>query len=154
MATERQGRADTVRQQRRRRGDSEFRADKRLNIPPEVEERLKAQGLVPRWVHDVGNRMQRFTERDDYDKVEGVDPVPVDTDQNGKPILAHLLAKRADFIQEDRDAAEAKRREREKALVRGKVEDGGAGVNAPPSGPSEFYVAKGTEIGRGNQILE
>jgi hypothetical protein len=148
-----QGRAAEVATQRRRRGDPEMRANKRLPIPPDVEADLKAKGLVPRWVNDEGNRMHQLTVQDDYDLVEGVEPVPIGTDKTGKPIMARLCAKRADFIAEDRDEREKSRKETEKALVRGQI-DGAGAANPQPGGPSDFYVAKGTEIGRGNQILE
>jgi hypothetical protein len=42
--------------------------------------------------------------QDDYNKVEGVDPVPVGTGIDGKPILAHLLAKPIEFMREDQEA--------------------------------------------------
>ena len=155
MATEqRQGRVEEVRRERRRRGDVELRANKRLPIPPDVEQRLKDQGLVPRWVNDEGNRMHQLTVQDDYDPVEGVEPVPIGTDKTGKPIMAHLLAKRADFIAEDREQREAKRRETETALLRGEVPASGGDNPRPADTGSSTYVAKGTEIRRGNQILE
>jgi hypothetical protein len=155
MADEpRQGRKEEVAAQRRRRGNSEMRADARLPIPEDVKQRLKAQGLTPRWVNDTGNRMHQLTVQDDYDRVEGVEPVPVGTDLTGKPILAHLLAKRADFIQEDREKRAKGRDETEASLLRGEVPGGGDPNNPRPAGPSPSYVAKGTNISRGNQILE
>lgn len=152
---ERQGRAAEVAAKRRRRGNSEMRAEARLPIPEEVRERLKAQGLEPRWVNDTGNRMHQLTVQDDYDPVEGVEPVPVGTDPHtGKPILAHLLAKRADFIQEDRAKREKTRDNTEQSLLRGEVPGGADPDNPRPAGPSPTYVARGTNISRGNQILE
>jgi hypothetical protein len=155
MADEpRQGRKEEVAAQRRRRGNSEMRADARLPIPEEVSKRLKAQGLTPRWVNDTGNRMHQLTVQDDYDRVEGVEPVPVGTDLTGKPILAHLLAKRADFIAEDRAERAKVRDNTEQSLLRGEVPGGADPDNPRPAGPSPTYVAKGTNISRGNQILE
>jgi hypothetical protein len=155
MADEqRQGRAQQVATERRRRGNSEMRADARLPIPEEVSKRLKAQGLTPRWVNDTGNRMHQLTVQDDYDRVEGVEPVPVGTDLTGKPILAHLLAKRADFIAEDRAERAKVRDNTEQSLLRGEVPGGADPDNPRPAGPSPTYVAKGTNISRGNQILE
>lgn len=155
MADEpRSERSKQVAAQRRRRGDSEMRADKRLPIPPEVAKRLKSQGLEPRWVNDTGNRMHQLTVQDDYDPVEGVEPVPVGTDPHtGQPIMARLLAKRADFIKEDREKRAKTRDETETSLLRGEVPATG-GDNPRPAGPSPTYVAKGTSISRGNQILE
>jgi hypothetical protein len=152
-ASERQGRAAQVATERRRRGDSEFRAPRRLPIPPDIEARLKAEGLTPRWANDEGNRIHQLTVLDDYDVVPGVKPVPIGRGLDGKPIMARLLAKRAEFVAEDRANREKKRRETEKALLRGKVKDA-AEADSAPQGPSDFYVAKGTEIGRGNQVIE
>jgi hypothetical protein len=154
MADERrQGRANEVAAERRRRGDSEFRGNKRLPIPPKVEAELKAQGRVPRWVNDEGNRMYQLTVQDDYDKVEGVDPVPIGTGVDGKPILAHLLSKRKDFIEEDRAKADAKRRDTEASLLRGQVPDAGGSNERPSPTGSQSYVDKASSITT-NRILE
>jgi hypothetical protein len=150
---ERQGRAEEVRRERRRRGNDELAASQRLPIPPEVQARLDQQGLVPRWVNDEGNRMHRFTVLDDYDPVEGVAPVPVGTAEDGKPIMAHLLAKRRDFIEEDQRARDKRRRETEEAMVRNPDEASRHGVNPNPAS-AQTYVVKGSSINRGNQILE
>src|SRR5690349_10941725 len=112
------------RQQRRRRHDGSLDAtqNKRLAIPEEIEAELKAKGLTPRWVNDEGNRLHNLTVRDDYEKVDGVKPVRVGTDpKTGKPIMAHLCAKRSDFIAEDQAHADKRRREMERAMVKGKV---------------------------------
>lgn len=152
MANEaRQGRADEVRQERRRRGDVELRGEARLPIPPEVAKRLEAQGLVPRWVNDEGNRMHRFTVLDDYDLVDGVEPVPVGNAKDGTPIMARLVAKRADFMREDQHKADQKRKDLEQSLQRGKTPNEAANPN-PADG--ERYVVPGTSIRRGNQVLE
>jgi hypothetical protein len=156
MADEqRQGRAQQVATERRRRGNSEMRGDARLPIPEDVAKRLKAQGLVPRWVNDTGNRIHRLTVQDDYDRVEGVDPVPVGNDpQTGLPMTAHLLAKRADFIEEDRATREGSRKSVEQSLFREAPTADANPDNPRPGGPSPTYVAKGTSLNRGNQILE
>lgn len=147
----RQGRASEVAAQRRRRGDETLSAAKRLPIPQEIQAWANQEGMQLRWANDDGNRIHQLTKLDDYDKVEGVAPVPVGTDTNGNPIQAHLLAKRKSFIEEDRTKAENRRRETESSLVRGEVPS--AGPNSKPvDGPS--YVTSETSIGRGNQILE
>ena len=149
----RRGRAEQERQQRRRRDDTAVAASK-LPIPPEVQEELDRKGLVPRWVNDEDNRIYRFTVQDDYDRVEGVDPVPVGTGKDGKPTMAHLLAKPREFIEEDRRKADAKRREVEDALVRSPDAPDQAGASANPNPASaQRYIAKGSNISRGNQIL-
>lgn len=123
--TEPRGRADRQteeRTERRRRNDVTLDGGQRLKlaIPPEVAERLNREGRTPRWINDEGNRMHNLTVLDDYDKVAGVDPVPVGT-KDGKPILAHLCSKPTRYIQEDRAKREAVRQETERALLRGKV---------------------------------
>jgi hypothetical protein len=150
-----QGRAAQEAQRRRRRSDEGLSAAKRLPIPPEIEADLKAKGLHPRWVNDEGNRMYQLTQLDDYNKVEGVDPVPVGTGVDGTPILAHLLAKPLEFMREDQDRAEAKRKLTEDALFRSAdaPDQAGAGSNPNPS-TAQRYVAKETKIGRANQVLD
>lgn len=147
-------RAQEEAQRRRRRGDEGLAASKRLPIPPEVQAKLDAEGLVPRWVNDEGNRMHRMTVLDDYDVVEGVEPVPVRVDQAGRPVLARLLAKRRDFIEEDRTKAEGRRKATETSLFR-KPEDvdaAGQGSNPNPAN-AQRYVAPESRIGRANQVL-
>ena len=153
-ANERGSRAEAETQRRRRRGNEALSAAERLPIPPEVKERLEKEGLVPRWVNDRGNRMHRLTVQDDYDKVDGVEPVPVGTDEAGQPILAHLLAKRRDFIEEDRGTAEARRKAQEEALFRKpeNVDAAATGANPNPA-TAQRYVASESKIGRANQVL-
>lgn len=150
-----QGRAAQETQRRRRRDDQALTATKRLPIPPEIQARLDANGLVPRWVNDQSNRLYRFTQQDDYDKVEGVDPVPVGTDEAGQPILAHLLAKPKDFIREDREKADQRLKATEEALFRtaDAADAAGAGSNPHPA-TARRYVAPESKIGRPNQVLD
>lgn len=151
-------RVQQERQQRRRRGDAELRASSKLPIPPEIEARLKAEGRTPRWVNDTGTRIQTLTQADDYDKVEGVEPVPVVIDRKtGETALAHLLSKPTAFIEEDRADAERRRKAKEEALFT-HPEAAGKGRAA---GGAEMYLDKATKIGRAevpagngtNQIL-
>lgn len=152
----RQGRTETVATQRRRRDDTSAQQAQRLPIPPEVQARLEAEGRQPRWVNDTGNRMHRLTVQDDYDIVQGVEPVPVGTDVAGKPILAHLLSKPLAFVHEDRAKAEAIRRETERGTLAGRV-PAAPGQEAAPlqgAGGAEIYVDPAASIGRGNQIID
>lgn len=147
-----QGRADQTRRERRRRGDETLAPAGKLVIPPEVQARLDREGLVPRWVNDVGSRIHDLTVRDDYDTVEGVEPVPVVIDRKtGETAKAHLLAKPRDFIEEDQGRKESRRRAQEDAMLNSP--DVPAGGN-PNSASAPMYVAKGSRISRGNQILE
>jgi len=117
-------RADEVAAQRRRRDDATLGPKLKLAIPDEVRARLAAEGRTARWVNDSGSRVLDLTTRDDYDKVEGVDPVKVDVDAEGQPVFAHLLAKRNDFIAEDRSKQERRRKNAEAGMIRGRAPTG------------------------------
>lgn len=134
-----------VRQDRRRRDDTTLDGGQRLNlaIPPEIQEKLKAEGRVPRWVNDDGNRMYNLTQRDDYDPVAGVEPVLVGTTKDGKPMKAILCSKPAAFLHEDQEKKDAARRETERALVSGNI----PGANPLPSDVS--YADKANKIDTG-----
>lgn len=145
---ERQGRQQAVAQERRRRSDDSIDAESRskLAIPEEIKARLAAEGKVPRWANDDKNRIHNLTVKDDYDKVDGVEPVPVGTSKEGKPVMAHLLAKRADFIAEDREKREITRRETEAGMMKGAVP--GSSI------PGQTYADKANSLGRGTQTIE
>lgn len=146
-----ESRADQVAAQRRRRDDTTLGHKLKLALPDEVRDRLAAEGRTPRWVNDTGSRIADLTQRDDYDKVDGIDPVKVDVDDEGKPIFAHLLAKRNDFIAEDRSKADKRRREVEAGMLKGKVP--GAAGNSGEMGATTF-VDPASRITRANQVIE
>jgi hypothetical protein len=148
MTDDRADRAGQVAAERRRRDDLSGGLRLKLEIPEDVRARLAAEGRTPRWVNDTGNRIADLTTRDDYDKVEGVEPKKVGTGDDGKPIYAYLLAKRNDFIAEDRAKLDRHRRDVEKARF-----DPGA---QPPEGKAgaTTYVDPASKIGRANQVLE
>jgi hypothetical protein len=151
-------RTSAERQERRRRRDDSFEANgtKNLFIPEEVEARLKAEGRTPRWVNDEKGRLLRLTTKDDYDKVDDVEPVRVGTAEGGEPIYAHLLSKPTEFIQEDQQKADVRRKSFEKAMVQGKVPTKAGQDPAPVAGQlgAETYVPDGNEIGRENRVIE
>lgn len=158
-ATERrQGRAAAETQRRRRRGDENLSASRKMPIPPEVQEWADREGMRLRWVNDEGDRIRRLTQYDDYDPVKGVDPVPTVTDRKaGTVVKAHLLAKPRAFIEEDRTKAEVRRKATEEALFR--TPDAAAAVAGNPENPTVApkagtYVARGSKIGRNNQVLD
>lgn len=131
---------------RRRRDDTTIDGGQRLKlaIPPEVEARLKAEGRTPYWANDIGNRLHQLTVLDDYDKVEGVEPITVVIDQKtGETCKTHLLSKPTKFVEEDRKKADAPRRETEQALLRGK------NPNDPIAADDSFYAVEGNSISRG-----
>jgi len=135
------------RQQRRRRDDTTIDGAGRLKlaIPEEVEARLKAEGRQPRWVNDEGNRIHNMTKLDDYDRVDGVEPVVVGTTKEGQPIKAYLHSKPIDFVREDQDKLDARRRETEAALLRGK------NPKDPVSGDDSFYADDANSISHGGR---
>lgn len=139
-------RKDEVRQERRRRSDATIDGSqrKKLAIPPEIEAKLAAEGRTPRWVVDTGNRVHQLTVQDDYDRVEGVAPVPVVVDRkSGEVANQVLLSKPTAFLEEDRSKAEAARRETERALLRGKNPED------PTAARDDFYAVEGNQISRG-----
>ena len=150
MGTDRADRATEVATERRRRDDLSGSPRLKLAIPEQVRAKLAAEGRTPRWVNDTGNRIADLTERDDYDKVEGVEPIKVGTDGDNKPVFAHLLAKRTDFIAEDRRKADQRRRE---------IEASRFGSPQNPAQPSAgqmgapTYVDSASKIGRANQVV-
>lgn len=156
---ERPDRATEVAAQRRRRDGSGVSRRLKLHIPDDIREKLASQGLTPRWVNDTaenGGRIADLTIRDDYDRVEDVEPVRVGVADSGEPLFAYLLAKRNDFIEDDRAKVEQQRRETEAGMVRGKVPTGPGAEAQPLQGQlgAETYVVEGTKIGRANQVLD
>lgn len=156
MTAERADRATEVAAERRRRNDLTGSPELKLSIPEAVRDRLAAEGRTPRWINDVGNRIANLTNRDDYDKVDGVKPVKVGTGDDGKPIMAHLFSKRNDFIAEDRKAIEERRRNTEAGMVRGKIpgQAGAEGQQIEGQMGAQVYVDEASKIGRANQVLE
>ena len=151
MANDRADRASEVTAERRRRNDLTGGPSLKLAIPEAVRDRLAAEGRTPRWINDTGNRIADLTTRDDYDKVEGVEKVKVGTGDDGKPIFAHLYSKRNDFIAEDRQKIDQRRRDTEAS--RFGTADKPAQPNAGQMG-APTYVDSETSIGRRNQVLE
>lgn len=119
---QREDRVTEERQERRRRDDTTIDGSGRLKlgVPQEVTARLKSEGRTPRWINDEGNRIHNLTKLDDYDRVDGVEPVVVGTTKEGKPIKAYLHSKRDSYIAQDQDKLDAKRRETEAAMLRGR----------------------------------
>lgn len=142
-------RQEQVAQERRRRldGTLDASANAKLAIPDDVKARLQAEGKTPRWINDEGNRIHNLSVKDDYDKVDGVEPEPVGTDKFGNPIKAHLYAKRTEFIEEDAQKRDLARREKEAGMMRGEV------PTANPT-PAPMYAARGNTLGRGSQTIE
>lgn len=148
----RQGRIAEVGAQRRRRSDDTIDGSQalRMRIPREVEAKLQAEGRTARWVNDVGSRMHDMTVRDDWDKVEGVEPRTVKVDiKTGETVKAILLSKRDDFIVEDRLKKDAVRRNTEQAMLTGRDPMTNQSTLEP-----DRYADPANKIERDNRILE
>lgn len=150
-ASGRQSRQDEVRQERRRRDDATLDGTQahKLAIPAEIKAKLAARGRTARWVNDVGSRIGDLTLRDDWDKVEGVEPRDVVIDRkNGVTVKAYLLSKPTAFIAEDQAKRDRPRREAMAALLK----------REPPGNPHpatvQTYIDPASKIERGNQVLE
>ncbi len=131
--------------QRRRRSDTTIDGGQRLKlaVPPEVAARLKSEGRTPRWVNDEGNRIHNLTKLDDYDRVDGVEPVVVGTTKDGHPIKSYLHSKPEAFIREDQQKLDSTRRETETAMLTGRV------PGDPTAGDDSFYADPANKIRRG-----
>ena len=111
-------RKDDVAQERRRRqpGTLDRGQQLKLAVPSAVSEKYPDHTF--RWVNDAGNRIHTLTVLDDWEKVPEVQPMPVGTDKEGKPVMGFLCMKKRDFFDHDQreklDAIKA----REVALVR------------------------------------
>lgn len=152
--TEERGREDrqvTEVAQRRRRDDStiDSGASLKMAIPQEIAEKLKAEGRTPRWINDVGSRVHDLTIRDDWDRVEGVEPRSVKIDKEGEMTKAILVSKRNDFIEDDRRKKDAVRLATEEAMLTGKQPGTDKSALAP-----EQYADPANKIVRDNRILE
>ncbi len=142
-------RQDDVAQQRRRRDDTTIDGGQRLKlaIPADVAARLRAEGRTPRWVNDTGARMHNLTVLDDYDRVEGVEPVEVLIDaKKGTTCKAILCSKPTQFIEEDKGKLESQRRLVESSLERGDVPG-----NPHGAASDSTYVVEGTKITHGGR---
>lgn len=138
-------RKEEVVQERSRReaGTLDRMAQMKLAIPEKI--RAENEGrYVLRWVNDTGNRMHFMTEKDDYEKVDGVQPVPVGTAEDGKPIYAHLCRKPKRFWDQHQAERVQETVERERGLVRAAKTDPQDNRTAETS-----YVPEGNTITRG-----
>lgn len=146
---QRPDRATQVAAERRRRDGSGLGPRLKLEVPEHVREKLAAEGRTPRWVNDTHNRISDLTTRDDYDVVDDVPRVKVDS-IDGKPVYAVLLSKRNEFIAEDRQAADQRRREVEAARFKPPAD----AQPIPGQMGAATYTDSASKIERANQVLE
>lgn len=119
-------RMEDVAQERRRRsaGSLDRTAHLKMAVPPEIQSKYGATHHL-HWFNDEGNRLYAMTVQDDYDKVPEVEPIPVGTSKDGKPIMAHLCMKPLDYYRADQGEKQAMIQEQEQALMRGKLKADG-----------------------------
>ena len=112
---------ETIIQERRRRqpGTLDRTNSLKLAIPQHIRD--ANPGCEFRWINDAGNRMYFMTQEDDWSKVDSVNPIPVGTSPDGKPILAHLCKKPTEFWLEDQKAKMVELKEGERSLERGET---------------------------------
>lgn len=137
-------RREDVAQERRRRsaGSLDRTAHLKLAIPPEIQAQYGSTHHL-HWFNDEGNRLYAMTVQDDYDKVPEVEPIPVGTSKDGKPILAHLCAKPLDFYRADQREKMQTIQETEQALMRGKLK-----AEADDTPDDRAYLAEANRISR------
>jgi len=143
MTGPRTPRVEQVSQERRRRqsGTLDRTQQLKLSVPDEIKRQYPDDSF--RWVNDSGTRMYDLTEKDDWSKVNGIEPIPVGTDNFGKPVFAHLCKKPSEFLKADAAEKVAQTVEVEKAIMRGQ--------QAPEDDrkPGEAYVPQGNSLTTG-----
>lgn len=115
-------RAEETRRERRRRndGDLDRMASMKLAVPRDIQEQARREGKVVRWILDT--RMAE-AHSNDWDKVEGVEPVQANP-MSGTDERLVLCSKFADWHEEDQRSDERGVDEHEKQLMSGQVSDG------------------------------
>lgn len=127
--------------ERRRRKDTTIDGSQRLKlaIPPRVQAELDAAGREGRWVLADSDRMYALTEQDDYDRVDGVEPITTRRLNDGTPVNMVLVSKPKAFLDADRAKLEDERTGKEKAQITGSEL------------ASDMYVDKATSISHGER---
>lgn len=134
-ATARQTRDEELRARRTQRDPGTLDRTTRLKLAVPEHIRVENADQHLHWMNDEGNRLHDMTTQDYYTKVDGVEPVPVGTGADGKPIMAHLMRKPLEYWQEDQKAKTAQVNAKEADILQ-KAEPGSQiGANkSPPRG--------------------
>lgn len=137
-------RALETRRERRRRddGDLDRMLSLKLAVPSKIQEQLRGEGKVWRWIMDT--RMAE-AHADDWDVVEGVDPVQANPN-GGTAERQVLCSKYADWHEADQRRQEEMIGEREVELMRGNVTDDGkssAGLRVPDGQKNRITTQRG-----------
>lgn len=101
----------TQTERRRRKGPT----GAKLAVPAEIREKYPDMDF--RWGRDDGDRMQRLTQADDWDKVPEVAPIHAGRGPSGAAMQQHLLMKPKKFMEQDRAEKVARLNEMEKAQL-------------------------------------
>lgn len=131
-------RATDDRRQRRRTEATTEEFDVKLPIPDWVQEKYPSTEYQLRWFRDEPGRLATM-HKQDWDTVEGVEPVPGAQDKYGQPIKHILQVKYLDWYEQDRAKMEDRRKEVVKQMERGSVK--GAGDDAGQTLRSEVSYA-------------
>lgn len=106
-----------------------------MSIDQTTADKLKSEGLVPRWINDVGGRIQdavaggyNFVESEgvklgDAKQEQETDrriSKRVGTAQGGAPIMAYLMAIKEEWYREDQERKEEINMQVDKAIMGGK----------------------------------
>lgn len=134
-----------VAQERRRRsaGTLDRMQQMKLSVPDKVREEYPDHEFC--WINDSGTRMYDKTERDDWSKVDGVQPIPVGVDKFNQPIQAHLCRKPREFIEADKREKLAAISEQEKSILQGQR----APEDQTAVAGTASYVPEGNRINQG-----
>lgn len=137
--------AEEAQERRRRRdGTLDRMTELKLAIPDAIRE--ANPGRQFRWVNDTGQRLHNLTVRDDWNKVDGIEPLTVDADKEGKPIRAYLCSKPDEFVQEDENRKVAALKDQEAGIFR-RGEIVGDGASDLSKGVT-YTPAEGNKINR------
>lgn len=132
---------DELRERRSRNaGDIDRTYSLKMAVPEKARQEF-GELYEFRWFNDVGMRIHQATEVDTWQKVPGINPLTVGTDEDRNPIKAYLCMKPKEFLREDRATKARALEEVEKGIV------GGSTDQSDLDGTS--YVPKGqNRIGR------
>ena len=126
-------RREAERRERRRTEEGTDDLGVKLPIPDWVYDKFPATTYRHRWFRDEPGRIAtKF--KQDWDAVEGVDPVPGAHDRHGQPCNHILHIKHLDWYLQDRAKMEERRKTIVKQMERGSVRGVGddAGENLRP----------------------
>lgn len=119
----RQTRAQETQSQRRRRQPGTLDRMEELTLAISDEVKAANPDCTFRWIVDKPKRVHALTVKDDWDRVEGVAPIPDHADKHGTQVNLVLVKKRNEFWEEDQRAKSAALREQEQALLRAAKSD-------------------------------